>query len=76
MKLTRLAAAAVLALITSCVNTIRSDGDVHRVAIPDLARPVVEAYPAPSQPSDAVKKAVWTRINRDRADNGLSPVAW
>jgi uncharacterized protein YkwD len=55
---------------------MRSDGDVRGIISPDLSRPLAEAYPAPSQPSDPVKKAVWRRINRDRADKGLPPVAW
>jgi len=37
---------------------------------------LVEIFPADSQPRDALKAAVFARINRDRAAAGLSPVAW
>ncbi|HEV2065004.1 MAG TPA: CAP domain-containing protein, partial [Thermoanaerobaculia bacterium] len=76
MKLPRLAAALVLVLVASCINTTRSDGSVHRIAAPALASPLTETYPPPSTPSDDVQKAVFERINRDRASNGLAPVAW
>jgi len=49
-----------------------------RLAIraPDLAHPMSESYPPASAPEDPVKKAVFARINEDRAANGLAPVAW
>lgn len=49
-----------------------------RLAIraPDLERPLSEAYPPPSTPEDPVKKAVFVRINEDRAAHGVPPVAW
>lgn len=49
-----------------------------RLAIraPDLEHPLSETYPAPSTPEDPVKKAVFARINADRAAENLSPVAW
>jgi uncharacterized protein YkwD len=50
--------------------------DVFVVTAPDLERPLTETYPPPSQPAGAVELAVWNRINADRADAGLSPVAW
>jgi hypothetical protein len=37
---------------------------------------LVEIFPADSQPRDALKAAVFARINRDRAAAGLSSVAW
>jgi uncharacterized protein YkwD len=47
-----------------------------RLAIPDMTAPLSETYPAPSHPEDSVEKAVFERINRDRVEAGLSPVAW
>lgn len=76
LKLPRLAAAAALSLVASCVHTMRSDGDVHRIAVPDLTKPLLETCPGPGEPADAVKKAIFERINRDRASNGLAPVSW
>jgi len=46
------------------------------VRAPDLDRPLSESYPLPSLPEDPVKKAVFDRINADRAAEGLRPVAW
>ena len=38
--------------------------------------PVSESAPAPSRPTDPVEAAVFDRINKDRADASLPPVAW
>ena len=76
MKLPRLFAAAACVLIAACVNTMRPESDVHGVSAPDLTAPLVETYPGPAEPRDAVKAAVFARINRDRASNGLTPVFW
>jgi uncharacterized protein YkwD len=46
------------------------------IRAPDLDRPLSESYPPPSTPEDPVKKAVFARINADRAAEGLPPVAW
>lgn len=83
LKLPRLPAALVLVLITAaCVQTVLvapsapSAGSAHRIIVPNLARPLVEAIPGPAEPMDDVKKAVFMRINRDRVRNALAPVAW
>ncbi len=47
-----------------------------RLRAPDLSIPLVETLPLASQPEDAVKAAVFQRVNRDRAAGGLPPVAW
>jgi hypothetical protein len=48
-----------------------------RLRAPDLSAPLVEALPPSNfQPRDAVKAAVFDRINSDRAAAGLPPVAW
>jgi len=46
------------------------------VRLPDLGRPLREAYPQPSRPRDSVEAAVFDRINADRAAAGAAPVAW
>lgn len=79
LKLPRLAAALVFVLIAACIQTMPfapSAGSVHRIVVPNLARPLVEAIPRPAVPSDDVKKAVFERINRDRVRHALAPVAW
>lgn len=53
-----------------------SAGTAHRILLPNLEQPLVEPHPAPAWPTDDVKKAVFERINRDRARNGLTPVQW
>ncbi len=74
------ATAVLLALFAAgrcAVVDTRPDAS-PRLAIraPDLERPFSEAYPAPSRPEDPVKKAVFERINADRAAEGLPAVAW
>ena len=44
--------------------------------VPSGDAPLEESYPAPSQPRDRVKRAVFEHINRDRVKMGLVPVAW
>jgi uncharacterized protein YkwD len=46
------------------------------IRAPDLEHPLSESYPPPTSPEDPVKKAVFARINADRATQGLAPVAW
>jgi cysteine-rich secretory family protein len=46
------------------------------VRAPNLERPLSESDPAASTPEDPVKKAVFARINADRASQGVAPVAW
>lgn len=76
MKLPRLSAAAVLVLIAARAGTMRPDNRVQRISAPDLTIPLVESYPAPGQPRDPVKAAVFERINRDRLAHGLETVLW
>ena len=76
LKLPRSVAALALVLAASCVSTVGTGGDVHRIALPALPVPLTETYPPPATPSDDVQKAVLERINRDRAINGIAPVAW
>ena len=77
MKLTRLAALAV-ALAAGCTAVAPRNPEPGRLLVraPLLDRPVTDVYPPPSLPEDPVKLAVFERINRDRADAGLPPVAW
>ncbi len=78
MTLTRLAAlAAALALAAGCTSVAHNpEPGPLVVRAPNLDRPLTDVYPAPSLPEDPVKLAVFERINRDRADEGLPPVAW
>ena len=61
-----------------CTLTDAAPEPPPRLAIraPDLYRPLSESFPPPSTPEDPVKKAVFARINADRAAEGLPPVAW
>lgn len=74
------AAAVVLAVLAAArctvVDTPRDSAPRLVIRAPDLDRPLSEADPAPSQPEDPVKKAVFERINADRGAAGLPPVAW
>jgi uncharacterized protein YkwD len=47
-----------------------------RIVLPPPGHPLSDVYPAPAQPSEPVRRAVFDQINRDRAQAGLSPVAW
>ena len=79
LKLPRLAGTLAFVLIAACIQTMpsaTSAGSAHRIVVPNLARPLVETNPGPAEPSDEVKKAVFARINRDRARHALGPVAW
>jgi hypothetical protein len=77
MTLTRLAALAAL-LAAGCTAIAQRTPDTGPLLVraPNLDRPVMDVYPASSLPEDPVKLAVFERINRDRADAGLPPVAW
>jgi hypothetical protein len=47
------------------------------IVAPNLDTPIVEIFPpADALPKDPVKVAVFERINRDRAAEGVSPVLW
>ncbi len=77
MKLTRRAFwIAALAAGCSAAAARDSGADPLLVRAPNLGRPSTEAYPAPAPPEDPVQRAVFDRINADRADAGLPPVAW
>lgn len=78
MKLTRTAFTALLLLAGACRPPLAASAARARLAVvaPRLASPLSETYPAPASPSDPVKRAVFERINRDRTDAGLAPVAW
>lgn len=58
--------------------TLDAPAEAARLVIrsPDLTRPLSEAYPSAAVPEDPVKKAVFDRINADRAAEGLKAVAW
>jgi cysteine-rich secretory family protein len=77
MKLTRLVGLAA-ALAAGCTATMPRDPEPGPLLVraPNLDRPLMDVYPAPSLPEDPVKLAVFERINRDREDAGLPPVAW
>ena len=74
MKLARPAVLLGLALAAAGAGTARPDR--LRLRAPDLSRPISERLPDPSRPADPVKAAVLKRINEDRAEFGLGPVAW
>src|SRR5207245_9434545 len=66
---------AVAGLVVFCTGIRRQDAAL-RLRRPDLRTPLVEAFPADSQPGYALKAAVFARINRVRAAASLFPVAW
>jgi uncharacterized protein YkwD len=68
-------AAAAFAAACAAASGVRDTASL-RVRVPDLARPLREAYPAPSRPRDTVEAAVFDRINADRTAAGAPPVAW
>ncbi len=81
MKVARPLLALAALLAASCLGNLPAldgarRGRPLRLRVPDLSAPLVETYPLASQPEDAVKTAVFERINRDRAAAGRSPVAW
>lgn len=47
-----------------------------RVVAPPPGRALSERYPGARGPAEPVRAAVFDEINRNRADAGLSPVAW
>lgn len=77
MKSAVSAAGLVLLVAARCATRDAPAEAAHLVVrAPDLTHPVSESYPAPAAPEDPVKKAVFERINKDRAGFGLPPVAW
>lgn len=79
MTVTRTSLAPALLLAASaCAPTAPSSAPAPppRIAFPGPGIGVAEPYPPPSLPAQAVKRAVFERINRDRARERLSAVAW
>lgn len=82
MKVTRLLSSALCAaagLVAACAPAPRPGAPTSahlRIRAPDLGRPLRETLPAPDAPREPVARAVFERINLDRAQAGLSPVAW
>ena len=80
MKLTRTAPLAALALAAACRPYSGPPPEPPeppaRVLAPPAGATVAEEYPAPAFPEEPVRRAVFERINADRAAAGLSPVAW
>ncbi len=74
MKLTRVTwGVSVLAAACAALPPPRSPARLE-VRAPKL--PVTEAAPQPASPEDPVKAAVFEKINSDRAQANLPPVAW
>jgi uncharacterized protein YkwD len=76
MKVTRVIVAAAAAAAACAAASPKREPAALVVRAPDLAHPVTEPYPGASRPKDPVKTAVLERINADRKEAGLSPVAW
>ena len=82
MKLTRTTALAglPLALTVACSGGARTAPPPPalpaRIVLPPPGRTLVEEYPPPAIPQEPVRRAVFERINADRAAAGLAPVAW
>lgn len=82
MKVTRLlraavwTAASVVGAWACAAATKPREPAGLRVRAPDLARPLAEIHPGPAQPQDAVARAVFERINADRAAAGVPSVEW
>ena len=75
MKLTRVAPAAAVLVVAACAALPAPRAPVRlEVRAPKL--PVSESTPSSSRPTDPVEAAVLDRINKDRADANLPPVAW
>ena len=78
MTVTRTVAVAGLLLAARCAPPAPSSPEppAARIAAPAPGAVLDETYPADASPSDRVKRAVWARINSDRADAGLAALAW
>jgi uncharacterized protein YkwD len=72
-----LAAGVIFAATGSCAM-MDAPPPVARFVIraPDLTHPASESVPPHAAPEDPVKKAVFERINADRATCDLPPLAW
>lgn len=69
--------AAALAGACASPPTSRGSGSEGlSVRSPRLDTPLTETFPPPSAPADPVKRAVFDRVNADRAAAGLGPVEW
>ena len=78
MKLTPTALAAALLASAACYPQPRpaAPGLPLRIVEPAPGSPLSEVYPPAFLPAEPVKAAVFEQINRDRAAQGLPPVAW
>ncbi len=75
MKLTRVAPAAAVLVVAACAALPAPRAPVRlEVRAPKL--PVSESAPSGARPTDPVASAVFDRINADRAEANLPPVAW
>ena len=76
--LSRILARVVLAAALTASPALETRGDSPGLKLkqPRLESPSVEIYPAPAFPEEPVKRAVFERINRDRAAAGLPVVEW
>ena len=70
------AAAAALILFSACTSAPPLPAAPARLVVHAPKLPISETIPAASAPEDPVKKGVFERINSDRAEAGLPPVAW
>lgn len=77
-KLTRAALAAVVLSASACEPSrpVPAAPPPLRIVQPAPGRPLSEAFPPESLPAEPVKRAAFEQINRDRAAQGLAPVAW
>jgi len=80
LKLTRLAGIALWTALAAAGDcAARANRHVPprlRVRSPDLSRPLHERQPGSATPHDEVSRAVFRRINADRAAAGAAPVEW
>jgi len=89
VKLTRAAFPIVFLLAFRCAGvserrssaassslTRRPRASTLRFTAPELTAPLSEGLPAQIRPSDPVKAAVFDRVNRDRAAEGVPFVEW
>jgi uncharacterized protein YkwD len=79
VKRTRALMAAAVLTLAACKPQLRAPAPAPsplRIVAPAPGSPLSEAYPPASLPAEPVKAAVFEQINRDRAEQGVAPVAW